>query len=310
MSEVETNTKTESMDDYKSMLEHSFRKLEAGDIITGTVIDLDEDYVTVDLNYYTQGIIKTSDLSNDPGFSFFDEIRIGDPITAVILSMDSKDGSILLSKKEAENLLSWEKLEKYKKEETILTVKISGIVNGGVIAYVEGIRGFLPASQLSLEYVEDLNDWLHKKVDARVITVNESEKKLVLSAKVVAKERAKEELSRRISMIVPGTILNGTVETITKYGAFIQLGDGLSGLLHISQISHRRLKSPKEVLKEGDAIQVKVISTDNGKISLSRKELEELPVEAEELPEVYEYHETEAASTSLAGLLSGFSFED
>ena len=294
----------ESMENYKEELEASFRKIQEGDIITGTVIDVKEDEVTLDLKYYAQGVIKKEDLSNDPNFQVMEEIHVGDELEATVVSNDDGQGNIRLSRKEANEVLAWEKLNEYKEEETILSVKIAGIVPSGVVAYVEGIRGFIPASQLALSYVEATEEWLGKTVDVRVIDVDEAKKKLVLSAKVILKEKEQEEHNHKIAMLVPGSILEGTVENLMPYGAFIDLGDGISGLVHISQISQKRIGKPSEVLKEGQKVKVKVLNTNDNKVSLSMKALEEEMIDTQQTGSVEEYVSNESASTSLGDLLS------
>ena len=292
------------MEDYKEELEASFRKIQEGDIITGTVIDVKEDEVTLDLKYYAQGVIKKEDLSNDPNFQVMEEIHVGDELEATVVSNDDGQGNIRLSRKEANEVLAWEKLNEYKEEETILSVKIAGIVPSGVVAYVEGIRGFIPASQLALSYVEATEEWLGKTVDVRVIDVDEAKKKLVLSAKVILKEKEQEEHNHKIAMLVPGSILEGTVENLMPYGAFIDLGDGISGLVHISQISQKRIGKPSEVLKEGQKVKVKVLNTNDNKVSLSMKALEEEMIDTQQTESVEEYVSNESASTCLGDFLS------
>ena len=166
----------ETMKDYEKELEASFRKINEGDVIQGTVIDINEEEVSLDLKYYTQGIIKAADMSDDPGFSVLDDVKIGDVIEASVVKMDDGQGNILLSKKEANAELAWDVLNKYLEEKTALTVKVNGVVNAGVIAYVEGIRGFIPASHLALSYVEDLNTYQGKELTVRVITVDKEKK--------------------------------------------------------------------------------------------------------------------------------------
>ncbi len=295
----------ESMEDYKDELEASFREIKEGDIISGVVLGVTEEEVTLDLKYYTQGVIKVEDLSNDPNFQAMEEIHPGDVMKGTVVSLDDGQGNIRLSKKEANDVLAWEKLNEYLEEKTELSVKIAGIVPSGVVGYVEGIRGFIPASQLDLSYVEATEDWLGREVQVRAITVDESKKKLVLSAKVILKEKQQEEHDRRIRAMVPGTVLEGTVESLMPYGAFVDLGDGISGLVHISQISHRRIGKPSEVLSVGQKVKVKVQNTNDNKVSLSMKALQEEMVDVEKTVETEEYISHESASTSLADLLAG-----
>lgn len=306
MAEETTIQTTESMDDFKDELEASFRKLSEGDIISGTVIAVSEEEVTLDLKYFAPGIIKAADISDDPDFNILESVKIGDTMEATIIRMDDGEGNLLLSQKEANDILAWEKLNRYLEEETILSVRIKGIVPSGVIAYVEGIRGFIPASHLSLDYVEDLNPWLGRDVDVRVITVDENKKKLVLSAKAVAREKAEEERNHKISMLVPGSVVEGTVESLMPYGAFINLGNGLSGLVHISQISEKRIKKPGEVLEVGQSVKAKILNTNDNKISLSIRALAEemVDTQADAIESVEEYSSNESASTSLGDLLA------
>ena len=181
----------------------------------------------------------------------------------------------------------WNVVQSYMENKTILPVKVEGIVNGGAIAMVEGLRGFMPASKLSLSYIEDLETYLLKDIEVRVIEADEAENRLVLSAREILKEKEKKAMEEKIANIQIGTVMTGTVESLQNYGAFVRLEDGLSGLVHVSQISQKRVKSPKDVLNVGDEVKVKIIGIKDGKISLSMKALEEpeeAPVEKVEIP--------------------------
>ena len=292
-----------TMDDFSAELEASFKKIEEGDMLTGTVISVDEKEVILDLKYYAEGVIRAEDFSNEPGFSLKDAVQVGDEITATVIRKDDGHGNILLSRAEANDILAWEKLAQYKEEKTVLDVKVKGIVNAGVIAYVEGIRGFIPASKLSLNYVEEdaLNDWLGKELEVRVINADAENKRLVLSAREILREKADEERKAKVSNVQVGLVTEGTVETIKPYGAFINLGNGLSGLLHVSQICEKRIKTPAAVLSEGDTVKVKITAVKDGKLSLSMKALNDVAAEEVE-EETFELPETEAATTSLGSL--------
>lgn len=292
----------ETMADYERELTASFRKVSVGDIISGMVIDVSEEGVVLDLRYYTQGIIKAEDMSEDPNFAILTDVQVGDVVEATVVRMDDGQGNILLSKKQANQVLAWDRLNCYMEENKSFSVKIAGVTNGGAICYVEGIRGFIPASQLSMDYVEDVNAWLGKTVKVRIITADKNQEKLVLSAKVLLKEEAAQEQAHKIAMIIPGSVLEGTVESLTAYGAFVNLGDGLSGLIHISQISLKRIRKPSEVLSVGQNVKVKVLNTNDGKISLSMKALQE-DVEADEIEE-FHYECEEEATTSLGSLFA------
>ena len=196
----------------------------------------------------------------------------------------------------------WNVVKRYLEKKTILPVKIEGIVNGGAIAMVEGLRGFIPASRLSLSYIDDLESYLLKDIEVQVIDVDQAENKLVLSARELLKEKERKAKEEKISNLQVGAVMTGTVDSLQTYGAFIQLEDGLSGLVHISQISQKRIKSPKDVLEKGQEVTVKIIGVKDGKISLSMKALEEVkeePVEKVEIPKA------EEIGTNLGDLFKG-----
>ncbi len=290
-----------TMDDFSAELEASFKKIEEGDMLTGTVISVDEKEVILDLKYYAEGVIRAEDFSNEPGFSLKDAVQAGDEITATVIRKDDGHGNILLSRAEANGILAWEKLAQYKEEKTVLDVKVKGIVNAGVIAYVEGIRGFIPASKLSLNYVEDLNEYLNKDIQVQVFDLDKEKDRLILSAREILREKADEERKEKISNVEVGLVTEGTVESLQPYGAFISLGNGLSGLVHISQICAKRIKHPSAVLAVGDEVKVKVIAIKDGKLSLSMKALDD--VAAEEIQEeTIELPETEEVTTTLGSL--------
>ena len=170
---------------------------------------------------------------------------------------------------------------------------------------IEGIRGFIPASRLSLSYIEDLETYLLKDIEVRVIDVDEANNRLVLSAREILQEKARKEREARIAAVKVGSIVTGTVESLQNYGAFVDLGDGLSGLVHISQISLKRIKSPSDVLNVGD--DVKIIGVKDGKISLSMKALEEEKKEEEEIH--VEIPKAEEIGTSLGDLFKGLKLD-
>lgn len=194
----------------------------------------------------------------------------------------------------------WNRVYNYLENKTVLHVKVEGIVNGGVIVMIEGLRGFVPASRLSLSYIEDLETFLLKDIDVQVIDVDQANNRLVLSARELLKAKEKEEREAQLASVQIGSVMKGVVETLQNYGAFVKLENGLSGLVHISQISQKRIKQPSDVLSIGDEIEVKVIGIKDGKISLSKKALEE--IEEEEVEENVEIPEAEEIGTSLGDL--------
>lgn len=295
---------SETMKDYEAELEASFKKIEEGDILTGTVISVDEKEVVLDLKYYAEGIIPAEDYSREPGFNIKEEVHPGDEVSATVVRTDDGHGNILLSRTEATDVLAWDKLKELKESGEILDVTVKGIVNGGVIAYVEGVRGFIPASKLSLNYVEDTEEYLNKPIQVQVFDVDKEKNRLILSAKEILRARAEEERKNKISNVQVGLVTEGTVESLQPYGAFVNLGNGLSGLVHISQICEKRIKKPSEAISVGDKVKVKVIAVKDGKLSLSIKEASDMMAkEIEE--EVYELPDSrEEATTSLGSLFA------
>ncbi|MBR4515603.1 MAG: S1 RNA-binding domain-containing protein [Lachnospiraceae bacterium] len=210
---------------------------------------------------------------------------------------------------DTDTLLAWKKAEELKESQENITVTVNGIVKGGVVADFEGIRAFIPVSKLSLERIEDCNPFLEKEIEVRVFEANMEEEKLILSAKEILKERRELSRKRKISEVQVGQVFHGVVATIKDYGAFIDLGDGMSGLVHISQISHDRIKHPKVVLSEGQEVDVKVIDVKDGKISLSMKALIDPPEKADSTEaseeEDFVLPESVQIKTSLGDLLKG-----
>lgn len=304
---AEPEAPAESMADFEDAINASFKPVHEGDILTGTVIGVSEDEIILDFGGYTDGVIRLQDASDDPSFTFRD-IEVGQTLPATVIRKDNGQGRLQLSMKDAAAVLAWDRLKQLMEDKTNLKVKIGGIVKGGAVAYVEGIRGFIPASKLSLNYVEDLEDWLNKEIEVRVITADPEEKRLVLSARDILREKADEERKAKISNLEIGLVTEGVVESLMPYGAFINLGNGLSGLVHISQISQQRIKHPGAVLKEGQTVKVKVIGIKDGKISLSMKALEDVAaVEIEE--ETFKLPKAEEATTSLASLFKNIKLD-
>ena len=211
----------------------------------------------------------------------------------------------------------WEKFAKMLEDSEKITVTVAEAVKGGVVAMVEEVRGFIPASHLSTQHVENLEDFVNKELEVLLVTVDPEKKRLVMSHRELEKASRKSGRAEKLASINVGDVLTGKVESLKDYGAFIDLGDGVSGLLHVSQISYKRVKTPADVLKEGQEVEVKVIGKENGKISLSMKALQEAPAGYEEKApregrpgredpsDGFKYEEEGKAVTSLGDLLKG-----
>ena len=294
----------ETMKDFEAELEASLKKIYEGDIITGTVISVDEKEVILDLRYYAEGVIPVEFFSREPGFNVKEGVKIGDEISATVVKRDDGHGNILLSRVEAADVLAWEKLKEMKASKEVIDVVVKDVTNGGVIVYVEDVRGFIPASKLALEYVEDTNIYLNKSLKVQVFEVDISKEKLILSAKELLKEKADEERKNKVSNVQVGLVTEGVIESMQPYGVFVNLGNGLSGLVHISQICEKRISKPSEAVTVGEKVKVKVTAIKDGKLSLSIKEAndmmaKEIEEEVIELPD-----SNEQATTSLGSLFA------
>ena len=196
----------------------------------------------------------------------------------------------------------WQNFAQMMEDKTVFDVKVKEAVKGGLVAFVDDVRAFIPASHISTHYVEKLEDMVGKHLDVMVITADLEKKRLVLSGREVEKARRDEARKQKLAQYHVGDVVTGKVERLQPYGAFVELEDGISGRVAVSQISTQRIKHPSVVLKEGQEVKAKVISTENGKIGLSMKALVSEQTEREE-HEVFNYKETGSVSTGLGELL-------
>ena len=308
---IEETAPAESMADYAGEIESSMREISVGDILEGTVVGLTDTEVTVDLQYAAEGIIRTQDYSGDPSFSIKENVHPGDVVKATVLKLDDGNGNILLSRKAAEEELAWDNFKTLMDEKTAVDVTVKEAVKGGVVAFLNGVRAFIPASKLALEYVEDLSTFVGETVPVYVIQAEKEGKRLVLSSRDVLRDRRAAEKANMISNLKVGLVTEGTVESLQTYGAFVGLGNGIDGLVHISQITNtKRLKHPKEMLSVGDKVKVKVTGIKDGKISLSMKACEETTEAPRRVEEEHvQIPKAEKLTTSLGSLLKGIKLD-
>ena len=308
---IEETAPAESMADYAGEIDSSMREISVGDILEGTVVGLTDTEVTVDLQYAAEGIIRTQDYSGDPSFSVKENVHPGDVVKATVLKLDDGNGNILLSRKAAEEELAWDNFKTLMDEKTAVDVTVKEAVKGGVVAFLNGVRAFIPASKLALEYVEDLSTFVGETVPVYVIQAEKEGKRLVLSSRDVLRDRRAAEKANMISNLKVGLVTEGTVESLQTYGAFVGLGNGIDGLVHISQITNtKRLKHPKEMLSVGDKVKVKVTGIKDGKISLSMKACEETTEAPRRVEEEHvQIPKAEKLTTSLGSLLKGIKLD-
>lgn len=240
-----------------------------GNTVTGKVVKIDEDQVFVDIGYKTEGIIPINELSNlqvdDPNAV----VQEGEELTLIIKSMN--DDEIILSKKILDAEKAWVELQQKYESQEVFETEVKEIVKGGLVVDV-GLRGFIPASLVETYFVEDFSDYKNKKLLVKVADIDKEQNRIILSHRAVVEEEQEKEKAAKLQSLEQGEIIEGTVQRITSFGAFIDIG-GIDGLVHISELSHSRVDKVSDVLEEGQVIKVEVLSVDldNERISLSYK---------------------------------------
>ena len=265
---------TATMEEAMAEIDKNMVQIHTGDILEGRVISVDADSVMVDIGYHTEGIVLLNELSNKRDVTPEEIVSLDDTINVEVLKLDDGEGNVLLSKKRADALVAWDDIEKDYEGSVVLEVTVSEAVKGGVVADHNGIRAFIPASQLSDRYVEDISTFVGKKVQAEIIEFDRSKNKLVLSSRRLAKEASEAAKKEAIENLKEGDVKKGTVVKLMPFGAFVDIGD-IQGLLHNSDLSWTRVKHPSEVIKEGQEIEVTVLKIDKeaGKIGLGFKDM-------------------------------------
>lgn len=279
MNENITETKeTNFMDNHMEEIEKSLRLPRNGEIITGTVLEVTDRELIVNLGCKKDGIIPAHELTLEADQKITDLFKEGDEIQAKVLSHDDGDGNILLSKKKVEVNEHWTEIADALENKTVIDVKIFKAVNGGVLASYKEVTGFIPLSQLSDKFVEDAAEFMGKELPVRVTKVEKAKGKATFSHKILLNEERQKKIDAAWDKINEGDVIEGTVMRFEDYGAFVDVGD-IDGLLHISEISWGKLKHPQEVLTKGEKIMVKVLSTnrEKGKISLGLKQTKPEP---------------------------------
>lgn len=268
-----------SMKEFMDQVDASMRKLRKGEIVKGIIIGLNENELIVNIGYITDGIIPKSEILEDEG-EIKDYFKIDEEVYAYILDINDGEGNVLLSKKKADRVKVWDDLESSYKNEEVFEVTVSEIVKGGAITKIKGLRAFIPASQLSLSFVKDLNVFLGKTLNVKIIEFDRKKEKIVLSAREVEKKIADERKAELWNSVQKGEIRNGVVKKLAKFGVFVDIG-GLEGLVHVSELSWGRVKDPSQVLSVGDNVKVYVLDVDKEKerLSLSIKDITNDPWE-------------------------------
>lgn len=272
------NNEEVSMQDFMEALGDSLKRINSGDVVKGTVISASDDAVFVNIGYMADGVISREELSYDEAVNPKDIVKPGDEIYVYILQVNDGEGNVALSKIKAEEHKVWDEFEASFNEGKTIEVKVNEVVKGGVTANVKSVRAFIPASQLSLKYVDDLKDFVGKTITVKVVELDREKKKVVLSRKEVEKAEAEVKKQELWTSLKKGEKRTGVVSRLAKFGAFVDVG-GIDGLIHISDLSWKRVLDPAEVVSVGDKVEVYVIDFDKSKerISLGLKEVTEDP---------------------------------
>ncbi len=270
--EVEETKNTEEEEVFQYS-DNDIANLEKGQTVEGTVVEINDQGVYVDVNYKTDGFIPLRELSNSDVSNPHDEVSLDEEIKVVILTLEDEEGNMILSKKRADQEVAWDEIEKIHENEEIIEAEVKKEVKGGLVADV-GLRGFIPASHVSIGYVEDLSDFVGQTLRLKVIEVDRNNNNVVLSAKKVMEEERAEAKEETLENLEKGEEITGKVTKLVDFGAFVDIG-GIEGLLHISEMSWGRIDHPSSVLEEGQDVKVKVLEVDreNERISLGYKQL-------------------------------------
>ena len=265
-----SNEHTESMADFYEMFEASMKPIRNGDMLEGTIMEIGPDAAILDLGSYMDGILPKEQLEDG---ETLEDLKVGEKIRVAVRRVDTRNSQILLSKRDADRVIAWTDLRDHMEEGTAVLVKVDSAVKGGLRVHCGSASGFMPASQVDLTYQEDLSVFVGQELKAELMEVDPEKKDFTCSRKkVLIKERemAKERL---FATLKEGDRLKGKVVEIRPYGAFVEIENGVTGLLHVSDMSWSRVSSPADVVSVGDLVEVGVTKVDpeNQRISLSLK---------------------------------------
>ncbi len=275
---VQNNGGSESELTFEQMLNESFTTLHTGDVVKGTVISISNEEVSVNLNYKSDGIIPKGEFSRDANVLPSKVLQPGDEIEVFVVRVNDGDGNVLLSRKRIEDQKGMEEIEAAYNNKEIITGKVTDVVKGGLIALVNGVRVFIPSSQVSNRFIEDLNVFKGQDLEFNIIELDKVKRRIIGGRKALIEKEVLQKKAALFEKLEIGSKVTGTVSRITDFGAFVDLG-GVDGLIHISEMSWGRITNPKEVLKEGEEVEAIILDIDKekGKISLSLKDSSKNP---------------------------------
>ncbi len=269
-----------SEEDLLAAIDKTIKYFNDGDIVEGTVVKVDHDEVLLDIGYKTEGVILSRELSIKHDVDPDDVVKVGDQIEALVLQKEDKEGRLLLSKKRAQYERAWGRIEKVKEEDGVVTGTVIEVVKGGLILDI-GLRGFLPASLVEMRRVRDLQPYIGRELEAKIIELDKNRNNVVLSRRAWLEQTQSEVRSNFLHTLQKGQVRKGTISSIVNFGAFVDLG-GVDGLVHVSELSWKHIDHPSEVVEVGQEVTVEVLDVDmdRERVSLSLKATQEDPWQA------------------------------
>ena len=267
----------EKMEDLMEEVENSVSDIDNGDVVKGKVISVNEKEVILDINYSSEGVLDRKELSNT-NENPVDLLNEGDEIDVLVVELEGEEGNVVLSKVKADGIVGKKEIEAAFNEKSNITVKVFKDVKGGVLADYKGVTLFIPASLISVRYIEDLKEFVGETLEIRIEELDFSNNRIIGSRKAIEKEELKVKKAEILDELEKGDVIEGTVTRLANFGAFVDLG-GIDGLIHISQMSWKRINHPKEVLKEGQKVKVEVLKVNakEERISLKLENFDDNP---------------------------------
>ncbi|WP_066871911.1 30S ribosomal protein S1 [Clostridium mediterraneense] len=259
------------------MNDFELKNFHKGEIVKGKVVSVRNDEIIVNIGHFADGVVSRNEISNDSDFDI-NEIKVDDEIYVMVLSGDDGEGNVSLSKKRADAIKAWDNIEELFESGKSLQVKLKEVVKGGIVAFISGIRVFMPASQCAARRVENLEELVGKTLEVKIIEFNKENRKVVISRRVIEEEELKKEKTALWKTIKEGEKRKGKVTKILKFGAFVNIG-GVEGLIHINDLAWTRVKRVEDILSVGDEVEVYIRSVDLAKerMELSLKDVCENP---------------------------------
>ncbi|HYJ67156.1 MAG TPA: 30S ribosomal protein S1 [Nocardioidaceae bacterium] len=264
-------------DAFLAAVDETIKYFNDGDIVDGTIVKVDRDEVLLDIGYKTEGVIPSRELSIKHDVDPHDVVAVGDKVEALVLQKEDKEGRLILSKKRAQYERAWGTIEKLKEEDGVVTGTVIEVVKGGLILDI-GLRGFLPASLVEMRRVRDLQPYVGREIEAKIIELDKNRNNVVLSRRAWLEQTQSEVRQNFLTQLAKGQIRKGVVSSIVNFGAFVDLG-GVDGLVHVSELSWKHIDHPSEVVQVGDEVTVEVLDVDmeRERVSLSLKATQEDP---------------------------------